>query len=695
VSGGRRRAASLRLPSIRVHPGSFDSVSPFRFHVPRTSAVLSLLVVATGLASAQEGGAGDTAIIDLDAITVTATKSGERVYDALSGSSVVGRDQVETQVQPSGTADVLRLIPGVATQAAPGDPGIGVNVRGLQDFGRVNVLVDGARQNFQREGHSAKGTFYFDPEMMKSVDVTRGPVSSIYGSGAIGGVVSFTTIDAGDVLKDGRAYGGRLKGAFETNGRTPLLHGEVAARPSDAFDLVGAATLRSAGDYRSGDGSTVDYTAQDLLSGLLKARLRPAADQELTLSALRIANDFENGLSTIYRTQAVADTYTAGYRWTPDSRLWDLHAKAYFAGTHVEQSARTGLEAGGVETFEIGTLGFDIHNVSRLDTGALKHEITYGGDLFRDRVETRDPLGTSDQLTPSGDRLVYGAFVQDRVAVSSWLEVIGALRYDSYRLTGDAIENAGTRLSPKVTVGITPWQPVTVYATYAEGYRAPALIETLIDGFHPPPVSAGRFFPNPDLKPEIAHNVEAGVNLRFDDLVTDADRLRVKLGVFHNRVEDYIEQVFVLFPIPGGYQYQNIAEGVIRGFEAEGLYDRGSFFVGLSGHVLEGRNSRTHEDLVKVPPNRITGTVGVRAFDGALEVGARVSAFGEKKNAEDFGFIGKAYAVVDLFASWQVDERITAGIVVENLLDRQYTEYLNGNPSPGLNAKASLSIRLN
>jgi len=119
VSGGRQRAAaSLRLPSIRVHAGSFDPVSPFRSHVPRTTAVLSLLAVATGLASAQEGGpggAGDTATVDLDAITVTATKSGERVYDALSGSSVVGRDQVETQVQPSGTADVLRLIPGVAT----------------------------------------------------------------------------------------------------------------------------------------------------------------------------------------------------------------------------------------------------------------------------------------------------------------------------------------------------------------------------------------------------------------------------------------------------------------------------------------------------------------------------------------------------------------------------------------------------
>jgi hemoglobin/transferrin/lactoferrin receptor protein len=42
--------------------------------------------------------------------------------------------------------------------------------------------------------------------------------------------------------------------------------------------------------------------------------------------------------------------------------------------------------------------------------------------------------------------------------------------------------NRGERLSPKITIGITPWVPITFYASYAEGYRAPALIETLIDG---------------------------------------------------------------------------------------------------------------------------------------------------------------------------------------------------------------------
>ena len=152
------------------------SLRPGRYGI---HLILTAFASLVSPAEAQEVMPGDDTTIDLDAITVTATKAGERVYDSLSPSSVIGRERIETQIQPSSTADVLRLIPSVTTQSAPGDPGIGVNVRGLQDFGRVNVLVDGARQNFQREGHSAKGTFYFDPEMMKSVDVTRGPASSI------------------------------------------------------------------------------------------------------------------------------------------------------------------------------------------------------------------------------------------------------------------------------------------------------------------------------------------------------------------------------------------------------------------------------------------------------------------------------------------------------------------------------------
>ena len=71
-----------------------------------------------------------------------------------------------------------------------------------------------------------------------------------------------------------------------------------------------------------------------------------------------------------------------------------------------------------------------------------------------------------------------------------------------------------------------------------------------------------------------------------------------------------------------------------------------------------------------------------------------MSFVGAKDNAEDFGLPAIPHGIVDLFASWQVNERVAAGLVVDNLFDRQYTEYLNGEPSPGFNAKASLSVKL-
>ena len=66
-------------------------------------------------------------------------------------------------------------LPGVTTAETARDSAVAINIRGLQDFGRVNVLIEGARQNFQRSGHNANGVFYIEPEMLKGVDITRGP----------------------------------------------------------------------------------------------------------------------------------------------------------------------------------------------------------------------------------------------------------------------------------------------------------------------------------------------------------------------------------------------------------------------------------------------------------------------------------------------------------------------------------------
>jgi hemoglobin/transferrin/lactoferrin receptor protein len=671
---------------------------------PGRSSPLPRLKLLTGRAGRRRAGLGGlTALLlsgvalsalaqetGLETIVVTSTRTGEDPYETLSPSTGIGRDRIGLEVQGGSVADIVTLVPGLTTQTTAADPGTGINVRGMQDFGRVNVMIDGARQNFQKNGHDANGTFYTDTEMLSKVDVTRGPSSAIYGSGAIGGVVNLGTITADDLLLDDEQMAARLKTAYHYNGDGPLVHGEAAFRPHESLDFLAAGTWKKLGDYESGDGVRVD-AGQNLLSGLAKVRFRPAEGHEATLSAMRVFKTWD--ADGTRETDVTADTLSAGYRFTPpDPPFWDLSAKVYRTHTDYRQLELTGAGAGTRQSFEIGTTGVDVFNTSRFDTGAVGHELTYGADFFRDRVDTSDPTGTSDDLTPSGERVAWGAFIRDRVSLDGWLEVIGALRYDAFTIENDVISGKGARLSPKITVGITPWEPVTFYGTYAEGYRAPALTEMLIDGLHPPPVGFGRFFPNPALRPEIARTFEGGVNLRFDDALLEGDRLQIKAGVFRNDVDDYIDQVFIMFPLPGGYQYQNVAKARVEGVELEAAYDSGLFFGGISAHLLKGVNLITGEPLQKVPPHRLVATVGFRAFEERLTVGARVTAVAEKKEAQQLGFVGDAYEVVDLFARWKINERATADLALNNILDREHTQYLNGSPSPGFNGRLSMTF---
>ena len=97
------------------------------------------------------------------------------------------------------------------------EPSTSINIRGLQDFGRVAVVVDGARQNYQRTGHYANGSFFLDPELVGGIDIVRGPTANIYGSGAIGGVASFRTKDIDDVVRPGERWGVDAKTILGTN----------------------------------------------------------------------------------------------------------------------------------------------------------------------------------------------------------------------------------------------------------------------------------------------------------------------------------------------------------------------------------------------------------------------------------------------------------------------------------------------
>jgi hemoglobin/transferrin/lactoferrin receptor protein len=244
-----------------------------------------------------------------------------------------------------------------------------------------------------------------------------------------------------------------------------------------------------------------------------------------------------------------------------------------------------------------------------------------------------------------------------------------------------------------------------LFATYAEGYRAPAVSEAFISGIHPPPGPQFPLIPNPDLKPEVAHNVEGGINLKYDNVAMSGDKLRAKFVAFRNKVDDYIDGVIVGAGAPPffGFQYQNIAEAKLEGLEFEGVYDAHAWFVGVNASRVRGTNEDTGVPLLTVPADKVVVTAGFRALSDKLVAGARaqfVAAQNRVPPLPDPNSISQellptdAYTVVDLFAEYVLSEQATLNVNIDNVFDENYRQYLDLTNSPGLNARVGLTMRL-
>ena len=170
---------------------------------------------------------------DLPPVIVTATDkpvgyqgAPEWVYDAPYVVSVIGREEIKnTSVRSA--ADLFEQMPGVVIANNPQDTGISINVRGLQDMNRINVTVDGARQNFQKAGHNETGRVYIDPAFIRQVEVEKSATSNAGGAGALGGTVKFETIKASDILEPDKNYG--VEGQLATGSNEYNFEGNVAA----------------------------------------------------------------------------------------------------------------------------------------------------------------------------------------------------------------------------------------------------------------------------------------------------------------------------------------------------------------------------------------------------------------------------------------------------------------------------------
>jgi hemoglobin/transferrin/lactoferrin receptor protein len=643
----------------------------------------------------------------LDPLTVTGTKAPARRSEVPASIDIVNQEQLDRQ-QPLTVGDVLNNLPGVEVEGGPKGSSGQPNIRGFGGTGwgtnRVVTTLDGARQNV---GAAHGGSMFFDPDMLKQVEVLKGTGSTLYGSGAIGGVIALTTKDAGDFLEGDDKYGFRIKTGYHSVNKEPMTSGTFALRPVDQVDFLGNFTWRESGDYRTGSGDRLDHSAVDVMNGLMKLGINPGEGQRLELSGI-VFHDNEDILGTDVsnaNTEYVADhkirktTATAHYTFdSPDSDLVNLSATVYRDATNVEDDGR---HYDRTTEADLTTTGIDVFNTFDFNLFGMKHGLTVGTEYYHDAGSGR-VNGDKQSQNPDATQDVVGLYAQDSIKLFDQLTLTPGLRWDYYATHPDGNrfdDKNSNRLSPKIGINWQPLKWAAIFGSYSEGYRSPSIREMYISGTH---FAIGGpfnnvFVPNPDLKPESTRTWEGGLRLSFENVVAQGDALRFSGSYFDTRAKNFIDGdvvmnfatfTFTTTPV-------NVPRAWIRGSELQMNYDSDYVFASGGYSRIRGDNLTDDAPLTSIPADKLMLTLGGKI--PWLDVTFGVTdefAWSQDRVADQTLAVGH-YNVVGVFAGWAPQDGPLKGVQVNaginNLLDRDYERYLAHETAPGRDYYFALS----
>ncbi|MDQ0670744.1 TonB-dependent receptor [Pseudomonas sp. W2I6] len=442
-------------------------------------------------------GADHDGALTVGTTTITGNTNGKPsdwVYDTPRSVAVISREQIDKR-PPRHAADMLEETAGVYTAVNQRDPGLSVNIRGVQDYGRVNMNIDGMRQNFNVNGHQQRnGTMLIDPEFISSIEIDKGSQSGQGGAAVLGGIASFKTLEASEFLADGKDYGGRLRagsGIGELGNGTYFNGSGVFAFGDERGDVLLGYSERHFGDYRAGThndqklgthlrardsqpaafddwlNSEVGDTGSVTRSQIVKFGLNLPNDQRVQLSYLESDSDSNDAWAytapdnqSVYYQRVSKNNLNArnvglDYRYTPDNPLIDFKAKVYYVTTQMDRdnapntaSLTSGnYVAGYTDHFQTDTWGVQGDNTSRFDFDALGHvSWNYGVEVYQDKfkpstnkVEATNLSGLLPYVeggTPGGKRTIASLFNNLQYEYGDWLTLDAGLRYDRYRLEG-------------------------------------------------------------------------------------------------------------------------------------------------------------------------------------------------------------------------------------------------------------------
>lgn len=655
--------------------------------------VVALAMAFSSTAYAQQ----NNIVTEFDEVLVTATRINEKGSDTSRSVAVISEEALQS-AQSNSVAEILRNEANVNVGNGPRASSQGVEIRGLGGP-RVLQTIDGARQN-TASGH--RGTYFIDPELLNSVEVIRGPASSLWGSGAIGGVVAQNTKSAKDMLDEGEEFGGYLKQGFETNDDNVKTSGAIYG-VADKFDWLINGSYSDSNNIKIGNDKTLENSASQRSSGLMKLGWEPSDAQRLQLSGRFSDTDervpsnpaVEAGRESPLIQRKTKDTnLTLAHSFNPDTNPYlDLNSTLYWNSTDYDEDR---LTLNQLDSTEYQTLGLSINNSSIFGDITL----TYGVDGYQDTIKTvRDDSGTPGQRPDNidGKTTVWGAFATAKVGISESVYLEPALRYDSFDNESINLSTSSDDSALSPSLGLV-WETnswLTLSARYDEAFRAPTVEEMYSSGTHfcMSPILCNTFEINPELKAEQAKNKELKADLRFTELVGN-DELAITLNVFRNDVNDFIEKVVSMSTTSSN----NVDKARLTGFEFSTRYRFEQTRLVLNYGQTEGKDKNNGAYFRDIPANKLALDLSQGLMEGDIKLGTRVTHVAQQNKlpANDTTNYD-SYTLWDVYAAWEPAMGSLAGLrvdfAVENIGDKEYLQAWQTLYEQGINMKLSARYR--
>ncbi|PHN65331.1 TonB-dependent receptor domain-containing protein [Pseudomonas viridiflava] len=652
--------------------------SPLRLRPVAVMVNVALACLASGQVYAVEP-VKSANVLSLEDVVVTAAGFEQNLEDAPASMTVITGDELRKRSFRDLT-DAVREVEGVTVNGGANETDI--SIRGMPaDY--TLILVDGKRQSARESrvnGNSGYEQSFIPPaEAIERIEVVRGPMSSLYGSDAIGGVINIIT------RKVTPEWGGSI--TYDYSARQHSDQGN--ARQTQFFlggplktDLLGLQVWGRYLDRQADDDieQTNGFSKADHRDMTARLSITPTVDHDILLEAgaTRLKNG--DGLSANWATREQENNRD---HWSISHQGRWGWATSDVSLAH-EKSSREG-KASAAQTDVLGRKPTVENTV--LDAKLVmptERNITTAGLQWNDTTVTDWNQGLGDRKDYEFSVVQKALFAENEWSMTDTFALTTGLRMDHH-------EEYGVHFSPRVYGVWRATDDWTFKGGVARGFKAPE-VRAVVPGYSYLRRNTFVMFGNPDLKPETSTNYELSA------LWSNRNDLSAGATVFYNDFQDKLSTVTTTERWNGFIVMDrvNVDKAVIKGIELNGRWDI-TPDVALKGNYTytdsEQKSGANAGAPLALTPERKANLRAEWTLNDRTQLWAAANYYGKEYGNTVNDEPSPAYTTADLGGSYELTKNVSFNAALYNLTDKRLDDETYGTVNYGRTLWASTTVR--